>query len=107
MNIDLGSGVYAVAVSAGEHHTCAITHLGDVVCWGYNVRGQLGDGTTNNSLIPVSVNHSTGLRAVSLVTSGLSSCVIFENSSVGCWGNKYTVFSDNGAVTGNVLIVDL
>lgn len=107
VNIDLGTGVYAVAVSAGEHHTCAITHLGDVMCWGYNVRGQLGDGTTNNSLVPISVNHSTGLRAVSLVTSGLSSCVIFENGSVGCWGNKYTVFSDNGAVTENVHLVDL
>ena len=107
VNIDLGSGVYAVAVSAGEHHTCAVTHLGDVMCWGNNVRGQLGDGTTNDSLIPVSVNHSTGLRAVSLVTSGLSSCVIFENGSVGCWGNKYTVFSDNGAVTGNVHLIDL
>jgi hypothetical protein len=107
VNIDLGSGVYAVAVSAGEHHTCAITHLGDVMCWGYNVRGQLGDGTTNNSLAPVLVNHSTGLRAVSLVTSGLSSCVIFENGSVGCWGNKYTVFSDNGAVSGNIHLIDL
>lgn len=107
VNIDLGSGVYAVAVSAGEHHTCAITHLGDVMCWGYNVRGQLGDGTTNDSLAPVLVNHSTGLRAVSLVTSGLSSCVIFENGSVGCWGNKYTVFSDNGAVSGNIHLIDL
>ena len=107
VNIDLGTGIYAVAVSAGEHHTCAITHLGDVMCWGYNIRGQLGDGTTNNSLVPVLVNHSTGLRAVSLVTSGLSSCVIFDNGSVGCWGNKYTVFSDNGAPTGNVHLIDL
>ena len=77
------------------------------MCWGYNIRGQLGDGTTNNSLVPVLVNHSTGLRAVSLVTSGLSSCVIFDNGSVGCWGNKYTVFSDNGAPTGNVHLIDL
>ena len=107
VNIDLGNGVYAVAVSAGEHHTCAITHLGDVMCWGYNIRGQLGDGTTNDSLVPVSFSHSTGLRAVSLVTSGLSSCVIFENGSVGCWGNKYTVFSDNGAVTENFHFIDL
>ena len=107
VNVDLGSGVYAVAVSAGEHHTCAITHLGDAMCWGYNIRGQLGDGTTNNSLVPVLVNHSTGLRAVSLVTPGLSSCAIFDNGSVGCWGNKYTVYADNGAVTGNIHLVDL
>ena len=74
---------------------------------GLQCREQLGDGTTNNSLAPVLVNHSTGLRAVSLVTSGLSSCVIFENGSVDCWGNKYTVFSDNGAVSENIHLIDL
>ena len=66
-----------------------------------------GDGTTNDSHVPIEANHSTGLRAVSLATSGRSTCAIFDNGSVGCWGNKYTVFSDNGASTANVHLVDL
>ena len=107
VQVDLGTGVDAVAVSAGDDHTCAITDSGDVMCWGYNIRGQLGDGTTNETHIPIEANHSTGLRAVSLVTAGRSTCAIFDNGSVGCWGSKYTVFSDNGAVTGNVHLVDL
>jgi len=107
IQVDLGSGIDAVAVSAGDDFTCAITHTGDVMCWGLNVRGQLGDGTTNNSLVPTLSNHSTNLRAVSLITAGRTSCVIFENGSVGCWGSKYTVFSDNGPVTSNVQLINL
>jgi len=107
IQIDLGTGVDAVAVSAGNEHTCAITGAGDVMCWGYNIRGALGDGTTSDSTSPVLANHSTGERAVALIAPSRSTCVIFENGSVGCWGNKYTVFTDRGTVTANVHIVDL
>ena len=49
----LSSGVLAVA--AGGNHTCAIVQGGALQCWGRNDLGQLGDGTTMESDVPVDV----------------------------------------------------
>ena len=48
----LASGVTAVA--AGGYHTCAVQN-GAAKCWGLNLNGQLGDGTSNPSGSPVAV----------------------------------------------------
>ena len=42
-------------ISAGGTHTCAITRGGEAVCWGGNVRGQVGDGTTEARPSPTPV----------------------------------------------------
>ena len=45
----------AVAITAGDRHTCALRRSGEVVCWGGNTRGQLGDGTTTSRTKPTRV----------------------------------------------------
>lgn len=40
-------------IDAGAYHTCGITISAELYCWGYNLFGELGNGTTTNSLTPV------------------------------------------------------
>jgi alpha-tubulin suppressor-like RCC1 family protein len=47
------------ALTLGRSHTCGLTLDGLVYCWGGNGVGQLGDGTTMNSMTPRRV---TGLQ---------------------------------------------
>jgi alpha-tubulin suppressor-like RCC1 family protein len=55
--VGLSSGV--ANVSTGRYHTCATLVNGGAMCWGDNDAGQLGDGGTNDSLVPVAFAKPT------------------------------------------------
>lgn len=42
-------------LSMGEDHSCARSFDGKIYCWGRNSFGELGNNSTNNSLLPVAV----------------------------------------------------
>ncbi len=49
------SGVSAIAIALGFHHTCVIVTGGGVKCWGGNWVGQLGIGSTSDQYSPTDV----------------------------------------------------
>jgi hypothetical protein len=76
----------AVAVTTGGAHSCAITSDGQVLCWGRNSYGQLGDGSTIRRTAPVAVQ---GLSAHAITAGTFHTCALTRTTRpVKCWGNN-------------------
>jgi len=74
----------AVTTSDIFAHSCARLENGTLQCWGYNLTGQLGDGTVTSSLTPVEVS---GITTATEISAGyLHTCAGFANGTVQCWG---------------------
>jgi alpha-tubulin suppressor-like RCC1 family protein len=58
---------------------------GSVKCWGWNPNGQLGNGTTVQSLLAGDIGGLPGsVRAIA--AGNRHTCALLENGSVACWG---------------------
>jgi len=57
---------------------------GHVKCWGTNLWGQLGNGTTTDSATPVLVNGIS--NAIQVSTYFSHSCALLVDGTVKCWG---------------------
>ena len=84
----LGTGRSAVAISAGNRHTCVILDNGAVSCWGSNADGQLGNGGTSSSSTPTLTSSlGTGRTAISISAGNRHTCAVLDNGAVSCWGH--------------------
>jgi alpha-tubulin suppressor-like RCC1 family protein len=79
---------YAVQISTGDTHTCAIINDNTVKCWGLNQYGETGNGmgVTYNERTPVEVQDLTDV--VQLTSGQGHSCALLSNNNVKCWGRN-------------------
>lgn len=93
----LAGGFFALQVSAGNLHTCAVQSNGQVKCWGVNSSGQLGDGTGGGSFLPVTVANLFNVSEVS--AGGRHTCARLKDGTVQCWGdNTFGQMGNNGSI---------
>ncbi len=97
--------LHAVAISSGEKHTCVVTDMGGVNCWGNNEHGQLGNGTMVNSNVPVEVK---GVENVKAVAAGWAHvCALTKDGGVKCWGYNKNGELGNGKTVDSSLPVEV
>jgi hypothetical protein len=91
-----------IGVAAGYNHAVALVNGGVIWVWGSNSNGQLGNGTTTDSSIPVQVG---GLANIMTVAAGNAFTVALRNdalsSSVWAWGGNNNGQLGNGTTTGS------
>ncbi len=77
------------AIAAGGFHTCALKTGGSVVCWGFNVSGQLGNSAAPASLTNVTPVAVTGLTDATAISAGTAhTCALVASGAARCWGSN-------------------
>jgi alpha-tubulin suppressor-like RCC1 family protein len=84
-------------IAAGANHTCVVAR-GEVLCFGYNLYGQLGRtefGTFEARAVP-------GISNAQTVAAGSQfACALLADETVSCWGNNDVGQLGRGMVGGD------
>jgi alpha-tubulin suppressor-like RCC1 family protein len=102
---ELGKGRRAVAIAAGNFHTCAILDDGALKCWGSGADGQLGlgnkadrgdaAGEMGDALPAVALEG----KAVAVAAGGFHTCAVVTGGHLKCWGHNDGAQQGNGDTT--------
>jgi len=103
--VSLPSGTIATAIAAGENHSLAVTSTGSVLAWGDNSSGQLGNGTTTNSLVPVPVSLPPSVppspTVFDVAAGAAHSLAVTSNGLVLAWGDNSAGQLGDGTTTNS------
>ncbi len=80
-----GERAPATTLSVGQNHNCVVLEDGKIACWGYNLYGQLGNGTDDSTSSPRDVS---GISSALAVGAGVINTCAVDNGNAKCWGNN-------------------
>jgi alpha-tubulin suppressor-like RCC1 family protein len=100
----------ATALAGGYGHACALLADGSMRCWGGNIHGELGNGTTADpttgppgSALPVAV---TGIAdAIAITTGAYHTCAVLSDGTARCWGINHQGQLGDGTRTSSSIPV--
>lgn len=99
----LATGERIIQIGAGVAHSCALTDLGRVFCWGDSTYGQVGDGVGGGSIdVPTEVYRDSTTEitnAVALAVGGYHTCILNTTGGTECWGRNDVGQLGDGSTT--------
>jgi alpha-tubulin suppressor-like RCC1 family protein len=102
--VSLPSATTITAIAGGYGHSLAVTSAGQVLAWGYNTTGQLGNGTTSTtgcscSSTPVAVSLPSGTTVTAVAGGQFHSLALTSTGQVLAWGSNSNGELGNGTTT--------
>ncbi len=95
--VGLSTGV--TQISSDFYHTCVFLGGGVVKCWGRNLFGELGDGTSIDRFTPVTVT-ALPTDVTAITTGGSDTCALISTGRAKCWG--FNVYGEVGDGTTEI-----
>jgi alpha-tubulin suppressor-like RCC1 family protein len=88
VRVKLPRGTKITAIRAGCEHSLALTSKGRVLAWGYNHGGELGNGSTASSDVPVRVRLPRHVKVTAVSAGQYFSLARTAKGQVLAWGDN-------------------
>lgn len=92
----------AIALGAGDSHTCALLISNTLLCWGSTIFGQVGAGSANSIPILAPIQPIGIFSAIGVSLGAFHTCAIHSSRSVYCWGSNQHGQLGNETTLGRV-----
>jgi hypothetical protein len=101
VSVSLPAGTTVTAIAASNEHGLALTSTGQVLAWGFNGDGELGNGTITNSNVPVSVSMPAGTTVTAVAAGAHHNVAVTSTGKVLTWGRNDFGQLGNGTNTAS------
>lgn len=105
------AGKTVIAMATGYYHSLALCSDGTLAAWGIGVYGNLGNGSTGLSNVPVAVDTTsnesalTGKTVIGVATGSLHSLALCSDGTLATWGANMAGQLGDGTQTNRSLPV--
>ena len=99
VQLDAARKVNYTQMAAGGFHTVAFGSDGNAYAWGWNGDGQLGNGSTSDSSVPVRISAPAGVKFTQVAAGYDYTVAVGSDENTYAWGSNHHGQLGNGSTT--------